>query len=94
LGLFIPTPNNKYATGESKSKWLINPQANSNYHLNLFEFLGILMGCCIRTGTHLALDLPKTFWKLLVSEKVNDSDLEETDSQLIETLRMIKEIPN
>ena len=52
------------------------------------------MGCCIRTGTHLALDLPKTFWKLLVSEKVNDSDLEETDSQLIETLRMIKEIPN
>ncbi len=71
MGLFIPTPNNKYQSGEAKSKWTINPKANASYHLNLFEFLGILMGCCIRTGTHLALDLPKMFWKLLVSEKIN-----------------------
>ena len=34
------------------------------------------MGCCIRTGTHLALDLPKMFWKLLVGETVTDSDIE------------------
>lgn len=52
------------------------------------------MGCCIRTGTHLALDLPKIFWKLLVGETVDENDIEETDHQLVETLRMIKDIPN
>lgn len=94
MGLFIPTPNNKHGSGEAKSKWTINPKANSSYHLSLFEFLGLLMGCCLRTGTHLALDLPKMFWKLLVSEKVTDGDIEETDYQLMETLKMIRDIPN
>ena len=52
------------------------------------------MGCCIRTGTHLALDLPKIFWKLLVGETVDENDIEATDHQLVETVRMIKDIPN
>jgi hypothetical protein len=41
------------------------------------------MGCCIRTGTHLALDLPKIFWKLIVGEQVADVDLEEVDHQFV-----------
>ena len=41
------------------------------------------MGCCIRTGTHLALDLPKIFWKLIVGEQVGDVDLEEVDHQFV-----------
>ena len=52
------------------------------------------MGCCIRTGTHLALDLPKIFWKLLVAESITDADLEECDNRFFETLKMIKDIPN
>lgn len=52
------------------------------------------MGCCLRTGTHLALDLPKLFWKLIVNEKITDADLEEVDHQLLDTLKMIKDIPN
>ena len=61
--------------------------------MSLYEFIGILMGCCIRTGTHLALDLPKMFWKLLVAEHITDADLEETDNRFIETLKIIKDMP-
>lgn len=52
------------------------------------------MGCCIRTGTHLALDLPKIFWKLIVGEDVGEPDLEEVDHQFVDNLRMIRDIPN
>ncbi len=68
LGLFIPSPNNRHQSGEHKSKWMINPKANSTYHFSLFEFIGILMGCCFRTGGHLALDLPLLFWKSITHE--------------------------
>lgn len=68
LGLFIPSPNNRHQSGEHKSKWVINPKANSTYHFSLFEFIGTLMGCCFRTGGHLALDLPTMFWKSITHE--------------------------
>lgn len=45
---------------------MINPAANTLYDLELFEFLGLLMGCCIRTGVHISVDMPKLFWKSLV----------------------------
>lgn len=90
LGLFIPTPNNRYQTGEHKSKWLINPKANSTYHLSLYEFIGTLMGCCLRTGAHIALDLPQVFWKLLTHDQVYDSDLEEIDEKFVEMAKMIE----
>lgn len=68
LGLFIPSPNNRNESGEFKSKWMVNPKANSTYHFSLFEFVGTLMGCCFRTGSHLAVDLPLMFWKAITHE--------------------------
>jgi other hect domain ubiquitin protein ligase E3 len=68
LGLFIPSPNNRHQSGEHKSRWVVNPRANSTYHFSLFEFVGVLMGCCFRTGGHLAIDLPTMFWKAITRE--------------------------
>lgn len=58
MGLFMATPNNNSRYGEELDKYMINPGASSTYQLQLFEYLGILMGCCVRTGVHLTLDLP------------------------------------
>lgn len=68
MGLFIPTPNNLHKIGEGRSKWAVNPKANSTYHFSLFKCIGLLMGCCIRTGTHISLDLANFCWKLIVDE--------------------------
>ena len=82
LNLLCPSPNNDAKLGRGRDKFVINPSAKSAYHLQLFEFLGILMGCSVRTGTHLTLDLPMLFWKQLVGQKVEFEDLEEVDESL------------
>ena len=94
LGLFIRSPNNRSDSGQFKSKWIINPKANSTYHFSLFEFVGTLMGCCFRTGSHIALDLPLMFWKSIVHEEITDSDLEEVDTQLISFMKMLSQCPS
>lgn len=73
---------------------MINPKANSTYHFSLFEFIGTLMGCCFRTGAHLALDLPSMFWKSLAHEEITEQDLDEVDSQLISVIKMLEGCPS
>lgn len=48
------------------------------------------MGCCIRTGVTLALDLPRLFWKLIVGEKVFKKDLEEIEKSFQNLNKNIK----
>lgn len=47
------------------------------------------MGCCIRTGTHLTLDLCNLVWKLIADEKVKKGDFEEMDRQFWEQNRQL-----
>ena len=90
LNLLCPSPNNDAKLGKGRDKFVINPSAKSSYHLQLFEFLGILMGCSVRTGTHLTLDLPLLFWKQLVGQKVDFEDLEEVDESLKDLLNIFQ----
>jgi len=48
----------------------------------LFEFLGSLMGCSVRTATHFTLDLPGIFWKQLVGESVSSEEIDEVDATM------------
>jgi hypothetical protein len=68
---------------------MINPSANNSYQLNLFEFIGLLMGCSIRTGAHLALDMPSMLWRQVVGQDITYSDLEEIDCQFYEFTKQI-----
>lgn len=94
MGLLIPTPNNLHQTGEARSKHILNPKATNSYQLGLFEFIGMLMGCSIRTGAHLALDLPSMVWKQLVGQNVYPSDLIEVDEKFYEMTKQILECPS
>ena len=91
LNLLVPSPNNYAKLGEGRDNFVINPSAKSSYHLQLFEFLGILMGCSVRTGTHLTLDLPTLFWKQLVNQNISLEDLEEVDKPLTDLVRFMDE---
>ena len=91
LNLLVPSPNNYAKLGEGRDNFVINPSAKTSYHLQLFEFLGILMGCSVRTGTHLTLDLPTLFWKQLVNQTISVEDLEEVDKPLTDLIRFMGE---
>lgn len=90
LKLLTPSSNNREKVGEGRDKWVVRPSANSAYELQLFEFLGVLMGCCARTGARLTLDLPSFFWKPLVGETVRFDDMTEIDYPTMEMLKIIE----
>lgn len=50
LPLLIPTPNGREEAGANRDCFILNPTAKSCLHLNMFRFLGVLMGIAIRTG--------------------------------------------
>ena len=47
------------------------------------------MGCCIRTGTHLCLDLPAIIWKQIVGEPLDITDLNEIDKFVVGTIDFV-----
>ena len=59
----MPSPNQKYDGGQFREKWVLNPGANTLIHMKMYEFLGALMGCSIRSRNFLNLDLPSIIWK-------------------------------
>jgi len=78
LSLLIPTQNHQ-AGPIGKGKFTLNPGKTGSNDLSHYEFLGILMGVCIRTGAHLTLDLPAFVWKQLTGQKLVAEDLNELD---------------
>lgn len=71
LKLMYPTSNNLASRGEFKDKYTFSPSCNNNTALMHYEFLGVLMGVCVRTGVHLTLDLCSLIWKKLVTFSIN-----------------------
>ena len=66
--LFLPSNfllPSSFSPGANRDCFLLNPQATSTHHMNMFRFLGILMGIAIRTGSPLALLLAEPVWKQL-----------------------------
>uniref|UniRef100_A0A6B2L8M4 HECT domain-containing protein n=1 Tax=Arcella intermedia TaxID=1963864 RepID=A0A6B2L8M4_9EUKA len=92
LPLFVPSPNNVSGQGLNQEKFVINPilpPEDTHLRLDYYRFFGKLMGMAIRTNIPLPLDLPSLFWKRLVNDPVNLSDLEEIDHA---TTKLIKEL--
>jgi len=84
-----PTPNTASKHGEAKDKFTLSPNAKSTADLLMFEFLGVLMGCCIRTGVKLSLNLPSVIWKQIVREPLSLEDLEEVDASVVGVLKYL-----
>jgi len=86
INLLIPTQNNVNKKGEFKDKYTINPKSEE---YSQFEFLGFLMGICIRTGVYLPLNLCPLVWKKIIGEKVNDNDIKILDEGLSKMLELL-----
>ncbi|XP_020630073.1 probable E3 ubiquitin-protein ligase HERC1 isoform X4 [Orbicella faveolata] len=90
--LLIPTPNSITEVGYNRDRFLLNPAASSDSDLELFTFLGILMGVAIRTRKPLDLHLAPMVWKQLVAVPLVPDDIEEVDSLYMQSLRGIRDI--
>ena len=90
LPLFVPCPNSEHSLGENRDAWLPNPSSDSALHLDLFLFLGKLFGVAIRTQNNLNLSLPPAFWKRLIFDEVNTTDLKGFDECIFQTLEILR----
>jgi other hect domain ubiquitin protein ligase E3 len=90
LGLLMATGNNLAAVGEGRDQYMLNSEANTPYQLKLFEHLGFLMGCCIRTGTHLTLDLVPLVWKQIQEQPIQLSDFIEVDKLFCDLINFLE----
>ena len=63
LPLLIKTPNNRTEVGTNRECFLLNPEANSPTHLDMFHFLGCIIGYGIMSKSPIPLNLAPTVWK-------------------------------
>ena len=75
--LLISTPNSKNEAGYNQDRFLLNPSLTGTEHVNMFKFLGILLGVAMRTKKPLDLHLAPYVWKQLVGVTLTLEDLEE-----------------
>ncbi|KAG9403599.1 hypothetical protein AC1031_006240 [Aphanomyces cochlioides] len=94
IPMFLQTPNAAHNVGLEREKWVVNPSAFSSARLRrrIFEFLGKLMGACVRSKDYFAMNLVGLVWKLLVNEETNLDDLEALDKMLVQSMSKMRTI--
>ncbi|XP_017782464.1 PREDICTED: E3 ubiquitin-protein ligase HERC2 isoform X2 [Nicrophorus vespilloides] len=92
LPLLIPTPNGRDEAGTNRDCFLLNPLAKSCLHLNMFRFLGVLMGIAVRTGSPLSINLAEAVWKQLAGMELTPGDLTEVDRDYVPGLLCIRDM--
>lgn len=92
LPLLIPTPNGRDEAGVNRDCFILNPLAKTCLNLNMFRFLGVLMGIAIRTGSPLSLNLAEPVWKQLAGIDLTPADLTEIDRDYVPGLLCIRDM--
>ncbi|XP_049295397.1 probable E3 ubiquitin-protein ligase HERC2 [Anopheles funestus] len=90
--LLIQTPNGRGDAGANRDCFLLDPTLTTVLHMNMFRFLGVLMGIAVRTGSPLSLNLAEPVWRQLCGEALRPSDLTEVDRDYITGLLYIRDV--
>lgn len=94
LSLFVPSANQANEIGDSRDTFVLSPAVHSPIELGMFQFLGRLIGGCLRSAEPLSLSLPSVAWKALVGELPDISDLERIDVCTVQSLQYIANLIN
>lgn len=90
LPLLVPAPNARSRVGPCQERWLVRAAADSALHLDMFAFLGKLLGIALRGRHSLPLDLHPHVWRALVGAAAPADALEELDASLARSLEALE----
>jgi alpha-tubulin suppressor-like RCC1 family protein len=79
LDLFIKSPNNRNEVGALRDKYVPNPSAKSAMLIDMFFFIGCLIGYAISSGQLLNLNIHPIIWKLILNHLVTFEEFESVD---------------
>jgi hypothetical protein len=80
FNLLLLCPNGQHETHTNLDKYVPNPAHTTPLALEMFEFVGRLMGMSLRAKCALPFELPSIVWKQLVGETVGLEDLRAIDA--------------
>ena len=92
LPLLVHTPDSREDKEAIQGCFVLNPLLKSRLHIEMFQFLGILIGIAIRTGSPLSLTLAEPFWKQLTGDSLSVEDIMEIDRGFLPRLTYIREL--
>ncbi len=90
LPLLMPTPN-WTADGDcaERYRYMFHPAAESPLKMDLYHFLGQLVGIAVRSKITLDLALPSYIWKYVVCEKLTEEDIASFDAPAYTALQRL-----
>ncbi|KAG7395452.1 regulator of chromosome condensation [Phytophthora boehmeriae] len=94
FNLFVLCPNGQHDTGNNRGMYLPNPKCTSPVAMQMFAFVGQLLGISLRTHGDFPFMLPSLVWKQLLGQPLMRADLEGTDAMLIQMLDGIANCEN
>ncbi|TDH72085.1 hypothetical protein CCR75_000780 [Bremia lactucae] len=86
FALFVLCPNGQHDTGNNRGMYLPNPKCTSPVAMQMFAFVGQLLGISLRTHGDFPFMLPSLVWKQLLGQTLTRADLEDTDAMFIQML--------
>ncbi|MES1910768.1 MAG: hypothetical protein MHM6MM_003301 [Cercozoa sp. M6MM] len=95
LPLLILCPNGRDGIGSNQDRFVPRPSASTERSLQMFEFLGKLMGLAIRSRELMSLSFPSIIWKQLVFDRITMSDVTAIDLvsfRILDELQKIDEM--
>ena len=92
IDLFLPCPNSRAEEGINEEKYLPNSKyRHSADVMDMYIFVGHLIGISLRTKQQLAFELPSMIWKYLIGSQPAIEDLESIDTEFVNLLKSIRE---
>ena len=80
FSLLVLCPNGKHNVHINTEKYLPNPAYQSPIEMQMFEFIGRLMGSSLRAKLCLPFEFPSIVWKLLAGDDLNEEDFMAIDA--------------
>ena len=91
FNLLLLSPNGKHEVHSNMEKYIPNPSFTDPLSIQMFEFIGRLMGMSLRVKLCLPFEFPSLIWKKLVGEEAALEDLLGVDAI---SCRLLTEIRN
>lgn len=92
LPLIVKTANNKNDCGENREKWTLNPSSTSPSHLDMYEFLGSMIGMSVRADHLLNIEMASPFWKNILQQPLDLNDLSAIDTLAVKSIENLKKM--
>lgn len=94
FNLLLLSPNGKYEVHSNMEKYIPNPSFVDPLSIQMFEFIGRLMGMSLRVKLCLPFEFPSLVWKKLAGEEATFEDLLGVDAISCRLLMEIKNCDN